>query len=170
MQETYSKITIKTPEQQLVSLLLTLKMFYTLLCCFHCWLWTRKCRQGWQVRVGTSKKIAIGKLKKCWLASTLKYFVVLPLHSRTNTKGLNLSFQLLSNCDISIRFFHFKLRSIILFHFMPHLLPPLKTFLMPSHMTRIFLLNAQCFWFILSALSTTLNERHQEKYCNNITN
>ena len=129
-----------------MSLLLTLKMFYTLLYCFHCWLWTRKWRQGWQVRVGTSKKITIGKLKKCWLASTLKYFVVLPLHSRTNTKGLNLSFQLLSNCDISIRFFYFKLQSIILFHFMPHLLPPLKTFLIPSHMTHYLFVKCSMFF------------------------
>ena len=30
----------------LMSLLLTLNRFHTLLCCFYCWLWTSKCRLG----------------------------------------------------------------------------------------------------------------------------
>ena len=33
----------------LVSLLLTCNRFYTLFCCFHCWLWTSKCQLGCMV-------------------------------------------------------------------------------------------------------------------------
>ena len=45
--EIYSELTMKTPERHqwsfLMFSLLTLKRFYTLLWCCHCWLWASKC-------------------------------------------------------------------------------------------------------------------------------
>ena len=35
-----------TSATALLSLLLSLNRFYTLICCFHCWLWTSKCWLG----------------------------------------------------------------------------------------------------------------------------
>ena len=45
------KLTIKTLERHQhkvaqVPLLITLNRFHTVFWCFHCWLWTRKCRLG----------------------------------------------------------------------------------------------------------------------------
>ena len=48
MWEICSKLTIKPqkPSQWRHSLLLILNIFYTLFSCFHCWLWTSKCKLG----------------------------------------------------------------------------------------------------------------------------
>ena len=48
--EIYAKLTIKTPERRQWRrcgvLLLTLNRFHTMFWCFHCLLWTYRCRQG----------------------------------------------------------------------------------------------------------------------------
>ena len=46
MCQIYSKLVIKTPEQHLVLLLLTLNIFYILFYCQYCWIRTDKCWLG----------------------------------------------------------------------------------------------------------------------------
>ena len=42
MCQIYSRLTIKTPEQRLAPLLLTLNIFLTLFYCYYCWIRTKK--------------------------------------------------------------------------------------------------------------------------------
>ena len=46
--QVYLQLTIKTPEQHVAPLLLTLNIFFTLFCCYHCWI---QINTGWALKI-----------------------------------------------------------------------------------------------------------------------
>ena len=63
-------------EVLLVSLLLTLNIFYTFLYCFYCWLWTVKCLLG----------RTMFNIFHCWLWTNYYDLHIFPLHFKGNFK------------------------------------------------------------------------------------
>ena len=62
---TYESPQLEITCSKLVSLLLTLNIFHTLLYCFYCLLWTGKCRLGLLPRSGSSWGSLIRKVCTC---------------------------------------------------------------------------------------------------------
>ena len=61
---------LKVNNKDTRTLLLTLSRFHTLVWCFHCWLWPRKCRQG--ISKETNNNLNIAKnVKDGWMISLL---------------------------------------------------------------------------------------------------